>query len=147
MVLAVLSLCISIPLIVALPVHTPGAGLIIVAGTMALTFGAGLVIVVALALTDDVVLERLINGPINWLLRIGAPRTGSEAMLGTSATLIEAFDNERRGRVDLHGETWNARLVDSVPPPQVGTKLTVLEVQGLSLTVGPVTTESKNFTS
>jgi len=56
--------------------------------------------------------------------------TGSEALIGATAEVIEACDP--RGRVRLRGEIWRARCPGGAP---VGRRVTVTGVHGLTLEV------------
>jgi membrane protein implicated in regulation of membrane protease activity len=56
--------------------------------------------------------------------------TGKEALIGTSAEVIESCDP--RGRVRLRGEIWHAECASGA---QVGDPVTVTGVHGLTLEV------------
>ena len=58
--------------------------------------------------------------------------TGKEALIGTSAQVIEACDP--RGRVRLRGEIWHAECEAGA---QVGERVRVDAVHGLTLRVAP----------
>jgi membrane-bound serine protease (ClpP class) len=58
--------------------------------------------------------------------------TGKEALIGTSAEVIEACDP--RGRVRFRGEIWRAECPSRA---KVGERVTVVAVNGLTLRVEP----------
>jgi len=103
----------------------------------ALTLGATVLVLVIFASQDDVLLERAINGPLNWLFRLGPPVTGPEAHAGQLATVIDAFGSALRGRVEFQGELWSAQLTEQANIPRVGERVRILEVKGLLLIVAP----------
>jgi membrane-bound serine protease (ClpP class) len=57
-------------------------------------------------------------------------RTGVEALIGSTAEVIEACDP--RGRVRLRGEIWHARCASGA---EVGERVTITGVDGLTLAV------------
>jgi membrane-bound serine protease (ClpP class) len=59
-------------------------------------------------------------------------RTGVEALIGSTAEVIETCDP--RGRVRLRGEIWHARCATRV---ERGDRVTVTGVHGLTLEVEP----------
>jgi membrane-bound serine protease (ClpP class) len=59
-------------------------------------------------------------------------QTGSEAMVGQEAEVVEAGDPY--GRVRIRGELWSAR---SAAPLRVGERVEVTAVDGLTLEVAP----------
>jgi membrane-bound serine protease (ClpP class) len=59
-------------------------------------------------------------------------RTGIEALIGSSAEVIEPCDP--RGRVRFRGEIWHARCPSRA---EVGQRVTVTGVDGLTLEVDP----------
>jgi membrane protein implicated in regulation of membrane protease activity len=59
-------------------------------------------------------------------------RTGAEGLIGEVAEVVAAC--EPLGRVRLRGETWHARCAMGV---SVGERVTVTEVNGLTLDVAP----------
>jgi membrane protein implicated in regulation of membrane protease activity len=59
-------------------------------------------------------------------------QTGSEAMVGQEAEVVEAGDPY--GRVRIRGELWSARGAE---PLRVGERLEVTAVDGLTLEVAP----------
>ncbi len=58
--------------------------------------------------------------------------TGVEALVGSSAEVIEACDP--RGRVRFRGEIWHAECASRV---EVGARVTITGVHGLTLEVEP----------
>jgi membrane-bound serine protease (ClpP class) len=64
-------------------------------------------------------------------LRMLPARTGASAMLGAAARVVDGFD-DGRGRVQIHGEYWEA----SGPPGLArGDLVTVTRVEGMTLAV------------
>jgi membrane-bound serine protease (ClpP class) len=61
--------------------------------------------------------------------------TGAEGLIGATAEVIEACDP--RGRVRLRGEIWHARCASRA---EVGDRVTVTGVDGLTLEVEPAAT-------
>jgi membrane-bound serine protease (ClpP class) len=68
--------------------------------------------------------------------RDGPVRTGPEELVGALAEARSPLDPE--GQVWLEGALWRARLADGDRPVQVGDRVTVDAVEGLTLVVRPV---------
>jgi membrane protein implicated in regulation of membrane protease activity len=66
--------------------------------------------------------------------------TGKEALIGSSAEVIEACDPT--GRVRFRGEIWHAECPE---PVAVGQRVTVTGVRGLTLQVHPSTTRDRVY--
>ncbi len=65
-----------------------------------------------------------------------AIRTGTQALIGTSARALEDIDNERgTGSVKLSGETWTARSYLDDHPIPAGTRVEVIEIRGATALV------------
>jgi membrane-bound serine protease (ClpP class) len=62
-------------------------------------------------------------------------RTGTEEMIGSTAEARTSIDPD--GRAWLGGTLWNARLADGASPIQLGDKVRVEAVDGLTLVVRP----------
>lgn len=62
-------------------------------------------------------------------------RTGTEEMIGSTAEARTSLDPE--GRVWLGGTLWSARLADGATPVQLGDRVRVDAVDGLTLVVRP----------
>jgi membrane-bound serine protease (ClpP class) len=60
-------------------------------------------------------------------------RTGTEEMIGAGGRARSAIDPE--GRVWLQGTVWGARLANAAAPVQLGDRVTVEAVDGLTLVV------------
>ena len=58
--------------------------------------------------------------------------TGSEALIGKTAVVLSDF--EKRGKVRLGGEIWNA-VNSGSDPLQSGSEVTIESVENLNLTV------------
>ena len=63
------------------------------------------------------------------------PITGREALIGSTATVRSAFDEQGRGAVHTAGEMWNATLASGSPAPIPGDRVTVEDRQGYMLVV------------
>ena len=65
-----------------------------------------------------------------------ALRTGTQALLGQSVTVLEDIDNDRdRGAVKLAGETWTARSYLDGEPIPAGSRVEVVEIRGATALV------------
>lgn len=62
-------------------------------------------------------------------------RTGTEEMIGASAEARSSIDPD--GRVWLGGTIWSARLAEGATPVQLGDRVKVEAVDGLTLVVRP----------
>lgn len=62
-------------------------------------------------------------------------RTGTEEMVGSTAEARTSIDPE--GRVWLGGTLWSARLAEGTTPVQIGDRVRVEAVDGLTLVVRP----------
>jgi membrane-bound serine protease (ClpP class) len=62
-------------------------------------------------------------------------RTGSEEMVGATGEARSTIDPD--GRVWLEGTIWSARLAEGVSPIQLGDRVRVEAVDGLTLVVRP----------
>ena len=64
-----------------------------------------------------------------------AVRTGTQALIGQRAMVLEAIDNDRStGAVKLSGETWTARSYDD-EPIAAGARVDVVEIRGATALV------------
>lgn len=63
------------------------------------------------------------------------PTTGAEGMVGEVGTVKAIGEGDGTGKVQVHGELWKARFVETAA---VGDKVTVVSVDGLVLTVAPL---------
>jgi membrane protein implicated in regulation of membrane protease activity len=65
-------------------------------------------------------------------------RTGTAALIGRSAMVLERIDNnESVGRVRIDGEVWTARAYDEDRVIEPGTKVQVVEIRGATALVEP----------
>lgn len=65
-----------------------------------------------------------------------ALRTGTQALLGQCATVLEDIDNDReRGAVKLAGETWTARSYLEGEAIPAGARVEVVEIRGATALV------------
>ena len=63
-----------------------------------------------------------------------ATRTGTAALVGTSATVVERVD-ANGGMVRLGGETWTARPYDDTDVIEPGARVEVLQIKGATALV------------
>jgi membrane protein implicated in regulation of membrane protease activity len=61
-------------------------------------------------------------------------RTGTDALIGTTATVVERVTGEA-GTVRLAGEIWTARPFDEDTPIEAGTRVHVVEIRGATALV------------
>jgi membrane protein implicated in regulation of membrane protease activity len=61
-------------------------------------------------------------------------RTGTAALVGTRATVIERVDGHG-GRVKIGGEVWSARTFDEDHVIEAGTRVEVLKIEGATALV------------
>ena len=93
--------------------------------------GPALITLGALSLvTFFVVARKVLSAP-----RDEPVRTGPEELVGAQAEVRSPLDPE--GQVWLEGALWRARLADGDRPVQVGDRVTVDAVDGLTLVVSP----------
>jgi membrane protein implicated in regulation of membrane protease activity len=65
-----------------------------------------------------------------------ALRTGTEALLGRPATVLEAIDNRSGvGSVKLEGEVWTARAFDEDRTFSAGERVEVVQIRGATALV------------
>jgi membrane protein implicated in regulation of membrane protease activity len=64
-----------------------------------------------------------------------AERSGTAALIGTQAVVIEAVDGSN-GRIKLAGEIWSARTLDEDARFEPGEKVAVFEIDGATAVVG-----------
>ncbi len=65
-----------------------------------------------------------------------ATRTGTQALIGASALVLDAIDNDREtGSVKLAGEVWTARSYMDGHPIAAGTRVDVVEIRGATALV------------
>ncbi len=70
------------------------------------------------------------------LLRGGSKmRTNIDEMMGKTAVVVMAIAAGEAGRVALKGTTWRTILDDEAATAAVGEKVTVLSIEGVTLTV------------
>jgi len=63
------------------------------------------------------------------------PTTGREALIGSTATVRNLFDEQGNGAVHTAGETWNAVLAPGSPSPAVGDRVKIESRRGYTLVV------------
>ena len=61
--------------------------------------------------------------------------TNIDEMVGKIATVVMAIEAGSAGRVALKGTTWRAVLNDEAATAAVGEKVTVVSIEGVTLTV------------
>jgi membrane protein implicated in regulation of membrane protease activity len=63
-------------------------------------------------------------------------RTGTSALIGRSAMVLQTVDNDRAaGQVRIDGEVWTARAYDEDRIIEAGTKVQVIEIRGATALV------------
>ena len=63
-------------------------------------------------------------------------RTGTAALIGRSAMVLETIDNDHSvGQVRIGGEVWTARAYDEDRIIEAGTKVQVVEIRGATALV------------
>jgi membrane protein implicated in regulation of membrane protease activity len=63
-------------------------------------------------------------------------RTGTEALVGNQATVVERIANsDNEGTVKLEGEVWTARAYDEDSVIEAGTQVHVVEIRGATALV------------
>jgi membrane-bound serine protease (ClpP class) len=127
-------------------VFTP-SGALGIGGVVAFVFGAGVLIdpdavgfeirwpIVAAIAVVSFGLSLLI-ARLALMSRRRAVVTGREQMLGSRGT-VESWSGSS-GQVFIHGEYWNAVASAPLAP---GSRVRVIGIEGLTLTVGPTTTD------
>lgn len=63
-------------------------------------------------------------------------RTGTDALVGRSALVVEEITGEQ-GRIRLSGEEWSARCLDEDQVIPEGVKVDVMEIEGATAVVYP----------
>lgn len=105
------------------------------AGGLAALAGAGLVLqfvaFIVAALASLALLRPIARRHLRAPARL---RTGSAALVGSSATVVERV-NADGGMVRLGGEVWTARPYDETVVIEPGTKVEVLKIQGATALV------------
>jgi membrane protein implicated in regulation of membrane protease activity len=63
-------------------------------------------------------------------------RTGTAALVGRTATVLERIDNDHDlGQVRLEGEIWRARAFDDDETFEPGSRVQVIEIRGVTAVV------------
>jgi len=119
---------------------TPTFGLFTLAGLVAFILGSTLLfrgphifkvefklimpMAAAIALWSLFILSKVIQ------IRLKHPRTGKESMLNETGTALTNF--HKRGKVSIHGETWNAESAEDI---KKGEEVEVTGIKGLTIKV------------
>jgi membrane-bound serine protease (ClpP class) len=93
-------------------------------------FGVNLGVIAGIALAAIALLAVILL--LAWRARRAPVVTGSDAMIGQVAEVLEPFTGE--GWALLRGERWRVRCAE---PQRMGAKVRVLQMDGLLLTVEP----------
>ena len=106
---------------------------------------AALVSVLGLALVPSIAVFLVVSGVAFAGLRpiakrhLRAPpqlRTGTDALVGMSATVVERIENRAGvGAIKLDGEVWTARGFEEDQVIEAGTRVQVLEIRGATALV------------
>lgn len=123
----------------------PAFGVLGVGGIVALVFGSVMVTRevpgVEVSLTTIVPAAFALGAGVLVLGRLALraqrqrPATGAEGMIGEAGRALSDLSPGGPGRVDVHGEIWNAV---SDAPIAAGTPVRIVALQGLTLTVEPL---------
>jgi membrane protein implicated in regulation of membrane protease activity len=99
--------------------------------------GAGTVISLAIFLLASVILLVALRPIARAHLRQPARlRTGTAALVGRTATVLERIDNgDDVGQVRLEGEVWRARAFDDDEVFEPGARVQVIEIRGVTAVV------------
>jgi membrane protein implicated in regulation of membrane protease activity len=99
--------------------------------------GAGDVITLAVFLVASVVALTALRPLARSHRRMPAQlRTGTAALVGKPATVLERIDNtSNQGCVRLEGETWSARAYDDDDVYEPGARVQVIEIRGATALV------------
>jgi membrane protein implicated in regulation of membrane protease activity len=112
----------------------PFAGGAAIAGLVA-AVGAGTGISLAVFLVVSAVLLGALRPLARSHRRLPAQlRTGTAALVGKNATVLERVDNDR-GCIRLEGETWSARPYDEDDAYEPGARVQVIEIRGATALV------------
>jgi membrane protein implicated in regulation of membrane protease activity len=114
----------------------PFAGGAVIAAVLAAA-GAGLTIELSAFLVVSIILLAALRPVAREHQRAkGRIRTGTAALVGQSATVVERIVNaEGVGCVKLGGEIWTARAYDDEDVIEPGTRVQVLEIRGATALV------------
>lgn len=105
------------------------------AGGLAAALGAGLVLQFVAFIVAALASLALLRPVARRHLRAPARlRTGSAALVGSTATVVERVDADG-GMVRLAGEVWTARPYDETVVIEPGAKVEVLQIQGATALV------------
>ena len=104
-------------------------------GAVTAAAGGGPVLQVVVAIVAAAVLLGFVR-PVarRHLVGIGTHQTGSAALVGKDAVVLQAVD-ARDGRVRLNGAEWSARTYDRTQTLTVGTTVRVMEIDGATAVV------------
>jgi membrane protein implicated in regulation of membrane protease activity len=99
--------------------------------------GAGTIVELAVFLVASVILLAALRPLARAHMRQPARlRTGTAALVGRSATVLERIDNgDDIGRVRLDGEVWRARAYDDDEVIEPGARVHVIEIRGVTAMV------------
>jgi membrane protein implicated in regulation of membrane protease activity len=107
-----------------------------VLATLLSAAGAGAVIEWAVFLVVSLILLAALRPIARAHQRSRATRTGTAALIGQTATVVERIANaEGIGCVKLAGEIWTARAYDDDDVIEPGTRVQVLEIRGATALV------------
>jgi membrane protein implicated in regulation of membrane protease activity len=104
-------------------------------GALLSAIGAG----TAISLAVFVVVSVLLLGALRPIARAhrrqpAALRTGTAALIGRTATVIEQITDDN-GCIKLEGEIWRARPYDEDEVIEAGTRVHVIEIRGVTAVV------------
>jgi membrane protein implicated in regulation of membrane protease activity len=116
----------------------PFAGGALVAALIAAVGGGAIVSLVAFLVVSIVLLSALRPIARAHIRQPAQMRTGTAALVGRSATVVERIANgDDVGCVRLDGEIWRARAYDDDEVIEPGARVQVLEIRGVTAVVAP----------
>ncbi len=106
-----------------------------VAAAAAAGLGAGLAVQLVVFIATSVASIGVLRPVARRHLKVPSQlRTGTQALVGTQAEVLERVDR-RGGQIKLAGETWTARAYDEDDVLEVGTQAHVMKIDGATALV------------
>jgi membrane protein implicated in regulation of membrane protease activity len=100
-------------------------------GTVTALFGVPGIVQVVLALVTAVGLLALIRPGVLRSLHAGPDiRTGTAALIGSRATVLQALSGQQPGRVKIGGEEWSALPYDEDESIPAGEVVDIVQIKG-----------------
>ena len=106
-----------------------------VAAALVAALGGGIAFQVAAFIVGSLAALAILRPIVRRHLRTPAQlRTGTAALVGTTALVLERVDGDG-GRVRIGGEVWSARSFDETQVIEPGARVEVLEIKGATALV------------